>query len=348
MLTSFQTITGGEDLSMTAGLEEGARIDLAQEESSSGFFAGGGGGGGVDLDGSGDHSRNPLGDRTMSSDRLRASLVAASWDSSLGRAETSAFFAASSRASSSVTAADDSGGGTAGQAATQPSLWSRGGPMRVGLSLDCMMQVSVASTCERYLRVWLEKVAPPPRSGEAAGVESGGGGGSEAISSLSRADAVASQSLSEDSVVLPPGDSTPLKCFLQTSPPVGKGGTGIPRHHQEVADGASARHTTTEAAHTRSLATKRDPGGGPVATAAVLPEEPDRLAAAEAVCGAWAVCWRMIGLEDDVPHGSIQLSEVDVARVSFSVRPGVWEGERAWLTESFSSTLARWRGSVVH
>ena len=197
----------------------------------------------------------------------------------------------------------DSGGGGDGpaQAVSQPSLWSRGGPMRVQLSLDCLMQVSVASACERYLRVWLERLdpplsMPPVRSDKTVG--SGGGNASPSPSPSPLCDATAAPpNPAVDSVVLPPGDSAPLRCFLhpapfEESPP------------RQEATTATARHA------------------GPATAVASGPsEEPDRLVAAEAVVGSWVVSWRMIGLEDDAPHGSIQLSTVDVARVRDAAGP---------------------------
>ena len=195
--------------------------------------------------------------------------------------------------------ADGSGGDGPAQAASQPSLWSRGGPMRVQLSLDCLMQVSVASACERYLRVWLERLDPPlptpsvPTTSDKTVLTGSRGGGSPSPPSPSPLrDATAiSSNPAVDSVILPPGDSTPLKCFLRPAP--------FEENPPRLEASASARHA----------------GSGLSVAVAGPSEEPDRLVAAEAVVGSWAVSWRMIGLEDDAPHGSIQLSTVDVARV---------------------------------
>ena len=182
-------------------------------------------------------------------------------------------------------------------AAAAATAWAAGGSMRVSLASDCLMQVSVASACERYLRVWIEwtpsaagaAVAPPTNCPTGS---SGGGSGSE--------------------VVLPPGEAAPLRCQL------------VP----EAATAASGRDCSTAVVDTKCSSSGGAVGvasSGEVA-AAPLPEEPDRLVAAEAVCGSWAVAWRMIGLEDEAPHGSVQLSAVDVARVGDEGR-----GWRRWM-----------------
>lgn len=178
--------------------------------------------------------------------------------------------------------------------AAAAASWAAGEAMHVSLASDCVMQVAVASACERYLRVWIEwtpaaAAAVTPASGRLGDSGSGAGSSSE--------------------VVLPPGEAAPLRCHLIPETATATSG----RDFAPAGDDGS--HVDGKCSGGAAGAASSVVASAPAAAALPLPEEPDRLAAAEAVCGSWAVAWRMIGLEDETPHGSVQLSAVDVARV---------------------------------
>ena len=205
--------------------------------------------------------------------------------------------------------------------------WHSGGMMKVALSTDCIMQVSVVSACERYLRVWLERSPPPSSSSSsspasllpmaeepspknlandpsdqttAVGASSGGGGGGGS-----------SVAIGGESVVLPPGEAAPLRCFVLPATPCSSDAitTASPAPYQ-----LSSSSTLRLQPSIGSVPQTRGSVSSP-ALEQLFPEEPNRLSVAELVSGTWSIAWRMIGLEDETPSGSVQLSAVDVARV---------------------------------
>lgn len=76
-----------------------------------------------------------------------------------------------------------------------------GSVTRLSLTSECAMDVSVVSVCERYLRVWLERI--PPRGGAA-----GAAGSAPATASSPSTEGPTPS----DNVVLPPGEASVLHC----------------------------------------------------------------------------------------------------------------------------------------
>ena len=221
--------------------------------------------------------------------------------------------------------------------ARRPAEASRGaeeGSIRVSLSPDCLLQVSVASACERYLRVWLERSPPAALSG-ALPLNSPSEVSPQGVAGIRKSTTDASSSgiaIGGEAVVLQPGDAAPLACFvlptaavslgLQPSPSLPSSSAPAPPISQLTMSNSLRQQTSNGPLPMAAPSQSLDNGNNLQQSRSLLqqqvhhlPEEPNRLAAAEAICETLSIAWRMIGLEDDAPHGSVQLSAVDVARV---------------------------------
>ncbi len=178
-------------------------------------------------------------------------------------------------------------------------IWSRHPKHGAGThSLTCMQ---VCNLSPRYMRVWLARL-PAPSSVSASSR------GAHALQQLSVAHTRAVQE-----VVAPGGSTVMLWACLHAA------AAGA----QQPAAGAAGAHSSGSATECSMLLGGGGGGGGAGDSLHAVGSEPDRYAAAEALCGTWVVCYHVISGEDQhdgvaahaPPHGIVRLSAVDAARV---------------------------------